>query len=347
MPNDVRLDVGGMLYGGWQDIRIQRSIEQIAGQFELAITERWSGQDTPRPIHPGEECQLLIDGEPVITGYVDDVAIGYDSGNHTVTISGRDKTGDLVDCTAVQFTWTNQTLLSAAERLCKPFGVTASLETEADGKFSILRQNPGDSVFATLDAAAKVRGVLLVSDGNGELIIARASKERIDSTLQLGENILSCTANFSHKDRFSEYTVATQNEMQDADTFGEAALHIIATIKDPLITRFRPLTVLENKLLNSKQAKERGEWERNVRYGKSQRIQYTVQGWHYAPGKIWPINRLVPVSDDYLGIDDDRLIVAVELVLNDSGQRTTITVAPREAFDLIPIPESGDNFAAL
>lgn len=339
MP-DVRLKVGGMLYGGWQEVRIVRSMTEIAGKFELSVTERWSGQDTPRPIRPGEECQLLVDDVPVITGYVDDVEISYDDQSHTVAVSGRDKTGDLVDCSAPnkdkqRF---NLTLLALAKKLCTPYGIEVTADTDVGPVFTGLTDDSGESVFDVLSAAAAIRAVLLISDGIGGLLVTRAAEERIGAMLLLGENILSCSGNFTHKDRFRDYTVYGQQPATDT-LWGTEAAEPTGTSRDDGITRHRPLTIIAEKPIGLAAAKVRADWERNVRFGKSQPIQYTVQGWHYEPGKLWPINRLVPVRDEFLGIDADRLIVSVTNVLNASGQRTEITLMPREAFDLIPLPE--------
>ena len=57
MP-EVILTVGGRQYGGWKSVDIRRGIEQIAGSFELSVTERWAGQDQMRPIRQGDDNQL-------------------------------------------------------------------------------------------------------------------------------------------------------------------------------------------------------------------------------------------------------------------------------------------------
>lgn len=347
MP-DVRLKVGGQLYGGWQEIRIQRSMEQIAGKFDLAVTERWAEGDTPRPIRPGEECQVLIDDEPVITGYVDDVEISYDANSHTVAVSGRDRTGDLVDCSAPNKgnELVGQTLLAIAERLCKPFGVQVTSDTDYGKPFSVFRWDPGDSVFDVIEHAARIRAVLLVSDGLGGFVLTRASKESIPAALALGDNMLACSSSLSHKDRYSEYTVLGQRP-GDNEAWGYDAAEPKGVAKDDRITRYRPLIVMGEKSLDFAKAKTRAEWERNVRFGRSQRVIYTVRGWTYATGKLWPLNRIVTVRDSFLGLDAQRLITGVTFIVDSSGIRTELSVMPREAFDLIPLPEEDDNWWQL
>ena len=70
MP-DVRLRVNGHKYAGWKSARITRGIEAVSGSFELSVTDRWSSKREPWPIREEDECVLLLDGKPVITGYVD------------------------------------------------------------------------------------------------------------------------------------------------------------------------------------------------------------------------------------------------------------------------------------
>lgn len=67
-PGIAELKIDGAFYGGWKRVRVTRSIEQMAGTFELEVTERWPGMRDASPIKPGQACQLLLDGEVVVTG---------------------------------------------------------------------------------------------------------------------------------------------------------------------------------------------------------------------------------------------------------------------------------------
>lgn len=349
---DVRLKIDGALYGGWQEIRILRSIEHLTGQFSLSVTERWAEQDEPRPIREGAACQVLIDDTPLITGYVDDVDLSYDATSHTVNVSGRDRTGDLVDCSAPVKggTLNGQTLLSAAQRLCAPFGIPVvnelgSAPEVVRDKFTALRANPGDSVFTRLDAAARVRAVLLTTDGAGNLVITRTSTQRLGTVVLLGDNVLAASARFSHRDRFSEYIVTGQSEASGTDFAGTAAFHLEGRAQDASVKRHRPLVISATDLGGTADARRRAQWECNVRYGRSQALQYSVQGWHYAPGQLWPINATVPVIDEHFGINADLLLTGVEFTLADDGTRTLLTLMPPEAFEPEPLPPTaGDRW---
>lgn len=348
MP-DVRLKVDGLLYGGWSEIRIERAMDRLAGGFELAVSEKWHGQDTVRPIRPGAECQVLIDGEPVITGWVDDVGVNYDAGSHKIGIRGRDKAGDLVDSSILpqQTTLGSFDLLDTARRLCEPFGITVTAEIDPGPRFQGRHFNPGATIFEVLDELAKIRAALLISDGNGGLIITRASNERLLASLVTGVNVLACDASFSHASRFRDlYVAAGRSAVGEGDDI--SGLNIVAHARDDLIERHRPLYIHQQGGVDgSADAQRFADHERNVRFGRSQSLRYLVQGWHYAPGKLWPVNRLVRVQDSLLGLDDARLIIGVAYTLGEQGTTTELTLMPREAWELIPLPEKADNWDAL
>ena len=338
MP-DVRLAVAGVQYGGWTSIRVQRGMEQVSGQFTLAVTERWAGQDQVRPIRPGAECRVLIDGSPVVTGYVDDVAIDYDDREHTISVSGRDRTGDLVDCSAPSTQFAGRTLADVARDLCHPYGIAVHVLTDVGGPFARLKGNEGDSVFEMLESAARIRGVLLMSDGLGGLVIARAGTGRVPETLSLGRNVRRCSGSYSHRDRYSSIVVKGQAGGTD-NWFGDAAAGPNASVTDASITRHRPLTLVAEEAIDTASASERAEWERNVRYGRSRKLTYTVGGWSHAGG-LWAPNVMVPVVDKFQGLEMDLLVADVSLILDAQGQRAELALVPRETFLKMELPEPG------
>jgi prophage tail gpP-like protein len=340
---DVRLKIDGREFGGWKRISIRRGLEQLAATFELTVTERWAGQDVVRPIVPGVTCTLLVNGSPIINGYVDDIGIDYDDKSHGVIVSGRDKTGDLIDCSAPSTQFSGRTIAEVATDLCKPFGVGVKVATDIGGPFSRLKNNEGDSVFETLEPAARVRAILLLSDGLGNLVLARAGTQRIKEVLELGRNVLRASGSSSHRDRFSRYQV--KGQMAGTDEWNaEDAAHPFGTATDNAIKRHRPLTVLAEEQVDETSAKERAEWERNVRYGRSRRISYTVKGWHHS-GDLWQPGFMVPVRDKFLGVSDDRLISGVDLLLDDKGFNTKLDLLPRQSFERMELPEPGEDEA--
>jgi len=332
----VELYVNGMIYGGWKRASIQRGIEQIAGQFELAVSERWPGQPTKRPIHAGDACEVRAEGEPVITGYVDDVGMSYDATTHEISFRGRDATGLLVDCSAPTKQWiAGMTLEQIATEVCKPYGVGVTVKADVGNRFAPRRNNEGESVFEMLTDLAKQRGVLLVSDGLGNLVITRAGTTKVSTSLVSGQNILRADLQSSMREWYHDYVVKAQPAGDG--TFEDPK----ATATDTSNPRVeRNLLIVTSEFDSLAMLDRRADWEMRTRAAQASRVTVTVQGWAHADG-IWQPNTLVRLTDEILGIDRDLLIAGVTLTLDDQGTRTDLDLAIPEAFDLVAIPKDG------
>ncbi|WP_439861634.1 phage baseplate assembly protein [Pseudomonas sp. MBLB4136] len=338
MP-EVRLAVDGTEWGGWQSYRINLGMQQLAGSFELRLTERWAGQDSRRALRFGAPCTLHYDGELLITGYLDNVAPTYNGQDHSLMVAGRDKTADLVDCSAPATQWIGRSLAAVARELCAPFGIAVIDLAGANAPFRSLKPNDGETVFEMLDQAARIRGVLLITDGRGNLVITRAGTERANDALRLGDNILSASGNFDLRDVFSSYSLKGQQPGDDWLS-GETAAAVLAKASDSRIKRHRPLTLIADAPLDAAGARDRVIWERNVRWGRSQSVTYSVQGHRQRNGALWRPNMLAPVFDAYQFLDgEERLITDLTYILDEQGERSDLTVMPREAFDLVEQPE--------
>jgi len=338
---EVALTVNGQIWGGWTSVRIQRSIEQIAGQFSLGLTERWPGQPDRREISPGDSCTVAIDGRVVITGRVDDVEVSFDGNAHAVTVSGRDATGDLVDCSAEHRPgqWQGRTLLQIASELCRPFGVPVRAEVDIGKAFGDQTLQKGETVFEIIERLCRHRAVLAVSDGRGGLVFTRAGAARVGLILQEGKdgNILAARGTFSHRDRFSRYTVLGQAAGSDF-TSPEDNSEPAAVATDPMVRRHRPLIVLAEDQGDGASFAARAAWEARVRAGRARRAEVTVQGWSHAAG-LWQPNGLVRLDSPWLRIAADMLIAGVEFTLDERGSTTTLSLVRPEAFELTALPE--------
>lgn len=337
MP-DVILQVNGRNYGGWKSVRITLGMEQIAGTFELSVSERFPGQPQAWPILPGNECRLLVKGRPVITGYVDEVAPSYDQASHGVQVTGRDRTGDLVDCSAIHKSgeWHGTALDRIAADICAPFGIKVITAAGVGKPFGRFALQEAETAFEALERAAKMRGVLLMSDGNGGLLLTRAASERVATALVKGQNIEKASGQFSHKDRHSRYIIKGQSPGSE-DSTPEHNTQTKAEALDGAVRRYRPLIILAEQGDGGTYA-DRAKWERNVRAGRASRVSCTVTGWEHAGG-LWLPNRLVQVRDDFLGVDGDLILAQVVLSLDGEGSLAHLELCRREAFELIAVAE--------
>jgi prophage tail gpP-like protein len=212
------LTVHGQHWRGWTDVSVSRSVEAVAGAFEVTLTKR-SGA-TLR-FGPGDSCQLAIESEdgarePVLTGWIDDMEPSFDVESHSVTIRGRDAAGDLVDCSAIHppsGEWHGATLDQIARDLVAPYGLGVSVAADVGGPFGTFRIEEGETVWACLERACRYRGVLAISDGLGGLVLTTADRATPTGvTLSRGRagpgELIEAASVFSHRDRFSEIIVS-------------------------------------------------------------------------------------------------------------------------------------------
>ncbi len=338
---EVTLAVNGVSYAGWKDVQIRTGIEQISGSFRLAVTERWPGQPELRPLRPDDACVVAIDGQPVITGYIDDVERQASSSDHAVTISGRDRSGQLVDCSAIHEPgeFKGRTALQIAQELAQPWGIAVRAATDVGRPFETFTVQKGETAFDALKRLARIRGLLVYSDGLGGVVFARSGTAHCGVLLREGPegNIKSGTATFSHAERFSQYRVMGQSGAGWSDA--EASAEQAASAKDGAVRLFRPLIILAEDQADGLSYTDRARWEARTRAAKAKRLQVTVQGWKHTGG-LWQPNQLVQVDAPMLGWTGDLLISAVELKLSgDEGSTAQLDLVGPGAFDLLPMPE--------
>lgn len=359
----VTLLVNGVDYGGWKSVRIGAGIERQARDFELAVTDRWPGSDIPRRVAPGDLCRVRIGSDLVLTGYVDSTPISHDGSTVTISIKGRSKTADLVDCSAIvepgQFK--GRTVQQIAAELATPYGIEVVAAVDTGAAIADHQIQQGETAFESIDRLLKLRALLSTDDAEGRLILTRAGSARAATDLVVGQNVLTGSADLDFKDRFSEYRVKGQrtaevaassdDEEDDDDADGSdasgpdiaaltdsaaATTQVLSTHTDSGVTRRRVLVIVADGQPDGATARDRARWEAAYRAGKSYEAMYTVQGWRQAGGQLWLPNQLVRVKDPIIGFDLDMLIAEVTFSLSESGTTTTLKVAPKAAYELLP-----------
>lgn len=346
MQPEIRLSANGKAFYGWTRLKVSRGIETIASTFELGITENVGKDLKQAKIRQGDEARLSIDDDTVVTGFVDVRRLSYDDKTYKISVSGRDRTADLVDCSAAhkggQFL--EQNFGQIAKALCEPFAIPVHITVDVGDKFKKFKLQEGETVFEALERAARHRGLLLMADALGGLVITKPGRERVATPLVLGENIRSASGEFSQVDRFNLYTVKSQTTGDDWKTAGQIASPA-AAVSDKNIRRHRPLIIIAEESSDAKACKDRATWERNVRAGRGGSVTYVVDGWRHAGG-LWQPNVMVPVKDALMGVNQDMLITRVVYILDAEGLRTEITVMDRAAYDILATPEEVDSWQA-
>lgn len=336
---EVLLTANGRRFSGWTRVTVQRSIEAGAGHFDLGITTEGPDHNTARGIVAGSECSVSIGDQVVVTGHVDDLKPSYSPNSHTVGLTGRDRTQDLVDCSVESKPgeWLQQPLENIVDAICKPFGIQVVKQTDTGKPFARFRINEGETAWSVIESACRMRAVLATPDGYGRLVLTRSSRDRYRVTLEKGVNIIAADGLFSMKERFSDYIVKSQQ----TSFYGagpEAETGIVGYAKDRGIKRYRPKVIIAERMADIRTATDRAVWQARVNAARGKSATITVQGW-LCGGELWRPNRLVRVKDDWLALDQDMLITAVTWRKSEQGTTCDLGIMPVGAFDLLPEPE--------
>lgn len=344
MP-EVILKVGGRNYQGWESVQIKRGLSTLAGIFSLKVSNPWVPNTSNWPIKVGASCEILLENEEVITGYIDAMRSSFTESNHEITISGRDKAGDLIDSSVTNIDQlSNTTLFTICSEICKPFGINVINEVNSTDKINLFKIQPSESAFEAMNRIAKMQGVLLVSNGNGDVVITRSGLSRSESSLQQEidssnrNNIKSAQVSFDSSGRHNTYKVVSQFGGSFGTLDLSDSLKIEGDATDESIKRYRPLVIIAEAQATSASAQLRAQWEATTRAAKSAQLQVTVDGWQQENGELWKVNELVRVNSDYFSINEDLLITDLSFSQSvQQGTTTSLTLSRQDAFKPEPI----------
>jgi len=372
----VTLTVGSQVFTDFSKVSIERDLQSLSGRFSLQCLDTARadaalvGPSLPTPLLTGAPATLAIDGEKVLIGYIGRVALSIDGERLSCEVGGLDKTGDLVRGAAFPSGPTEFRgigLLALAQKVCAPFGITASADVDLGAPFPRLALHPEDTGRDVLDMAARQRGVLVTSDGLGGLVLTRGGVTRAPAPLWLGQNVVGASSEDDWSQRFSDYFVKGQTPAANGRRAGVApalthgvtpsggpcsvapggataieAGGVLMTghAIDPGVTRWLPTVRRARSQSGSSTVQEQAQWMLRTARGRSLSLHYRVLDWRDKPGgTLWRPNQVTPVSDPYCGINEDMLIAGVAFAYGAAGMITTLRVVRRGTYDLLAVAD--------
>jgi prophage tail gpP-like protein len=370
----IQLIVNNKLYDSWLSVTVNHSIENLAGSFSLEIANMLDAWE----ITAGDECVLKFGKDVLISGYIDSKTLRLEANSTAINVQGRDKTGDLVDCSVKPKQWQNLSFEAVAIDILKPFNILLYTQLDSNsagylkkqankikvpkklalnggGKFKKKTTGEGSqTAHETLKEVCKSQGVLLVSDRNGGLVVTRAGLNGSSyDGLVLGGNLLSLEIADDFTNLFSEISVKgqasgavqdvnSQNQYSTADLQNRVKPNATVLSKNTTgkLNRYRPLIIEAEQQSTQTDCLKRAQWEVGNRQSNSRKITAKVQGWRQSNGELWEINTLTTVQSEYTDITVNWLIAAVDFSIDSSGSTCTITLISPLSFDILEeIPE--------
>lgn len=371
MSEQVILRTAGKELTGWTDVAITAGITMAARSFSVGITYQWpQAKDVISAVNLGDPVEVWIGNDPVVSGYIFATPMAYSAMSLQVSVSGRSRTADIVDCApaawlgksvtstqAGQWTaarlvppsgtiiaptspqasqWKGQTIEQIAADLCGPYGIDVVRQVSTGSPVSQHAIDPGESVFDSINRLLANCQLFAMDDAAGRLVLTSPGKGgNASGGLEMGVNILTGSIQRDAAEVFSDYVVTGQRSGSD-QAYGSASNQIMASTTDSQTSRFRLLALDQYGEMTQDTCRQIASFEQRRRRALLQGVSYTVVGWRDALGKLWTPNSIVHVRDNCFGIDDDLLLAEVQYQLSEQGSTATLNLAPLAAFEAAP-----------
>ncbi len=338
--NKIELKVSNYVYKAWIKVNIYSTMNAISRIAELKSANYYPRDIAKWNLHVGDEFQLLIENQVVMTGYIDAIKPIYKNRIHNITLVLRDKTADLNDCNWNEdiTEWKNQTVLSLTQNLCSPFDIQVATDSEVSGDISktieTFKINEGEYIVDALMRFCNQFDLIPLSYGDGFLTLSKSTTtQKSYDAIDMRGNVIEREAIYSNIDRYSDYIVKGIGQATDRKNNYADYIQPTGSIEDSVVQRYRPIVYFDDVVTDSGKCMERAKWLKQVRAGQSRGIKYTIIGWLQTNEEIWKINHITRIIDPVINIDADMLIDSVRFIYEqDKGSRTEITVVDKRTY---------------
>lgn len=320
--SDIAVKLDGRRYSFWKSANIHMAIGEFAREVALTVSDNTESVSAAGNLTMGSPISVICDNLTVLTGYIDDVSVQYSGTSHSLVIRARSKTADLVDCSFVgDAQFNGQSAYRTIVEICRPFGIKVIWNC-LDWTIGEMNTNVGDTCAGIITEICKRGGVFFTDDAYGNLIItdlaADISLTTIYNKISTKEsNVLSGNIKFSSRDRFSEYTVESQDTAVDGDETAEYAYMASGTVKDSGVTRYRPKIVIAQTNQDSGADINSAKQEYMSAIASAADFEYKINGWKDDLGNILHGGTVVNVVDEFAHVDNRLIVKSADLMVAD------------------------------
>lgn len=347
---DIVIEINGVRYSYFKSASVTKSLETMCGKFEFTAS---GGINEDFPIKAGDTCKIKIDDNAILTGYIEHLALDLDSGTDEITISGRDRTADIVDSELGEdINLSPPTdLYSLTKKILSILNITnidvVQLHSVNKKYSDIITIEPGTKAFDYLHKYTHKAQVLMTSNGDGNIVFLRQNNQTLLKTLlstapDTPARIIKRNYTIDFTKRFYKYIFKNQNNDSN-DTVFFTTLQKKATDDsgeafDNEIRKSRILYEISDHATSSVDTtlEDRAKWEANFRKAQAFAYECTIASYYAEDDKVlWQPLQLVKVQDPKAGLNRTMLITEVTYSLSDDdGPTTKLKLLPRDAFTL-------------
>lgn len=265
-------------------------------------------------------------GDLILTGHVEKRSPSLRAEEGDLAISGRSKTGDLVDSSAEDEAgeFKNKKATEVFGTLAKDYQIVIDSDVAHTPK-TVFRIRPGETVFQAADRWARSEGFTVTDTPKGDLKFYKADKpKRHEGSIREGltywPKVLDASAVHDDSKRFGKVKVRAQAP----DGYGPDELRIEDEASDETVKRKRVRVIVPPELVAKKDARTRAKWHRDRAAGEGTTSEVKLLGWRDEKGLFWTPGWQSHTELPSLDLIQDMLVKSVTLEQADAdGGGTT------------------------
>lgn len=355
----VLLTQDALMLKGWKSVRIARSVEVATSEFQMtcsadANTLKLLGKE-------GAPVTVSIGDSLVLTGFIETIETYLTPRMHEISISGRGKLGDLVDCSCrIDRVNANTNLTKLCTAIASSYSISvvvpdSATQTALAAQLPLPRQivSITETAWEVIERYARYCGVLVYESEKGELVISQAGEKTGASGVALGQNVEAIVCTKSTLGTFSTYNAVLSAYSAGTDDENIPNIPVVTVVNTGVAAnaaRIRPtFFVSEQSATDRDFITKRVNWMASRAYGRARRVRVLVDNWRDGSGAVWRTNVSYPVSASVVGVPDNTMLLLAEVkfILNENGTHAELVFGPRQGFlpepialDVLPMDES-------
>lgn len=304
---------------------VERSIESFCGAFSIETKQNLK-------LKINDNVLIYSGNDKIITGKIENIDDRVDKGTYSLSITGRDKTGELIDSYMKPKQYKQRNFRNLIEAVLKDNDFNFKIIQDVSLLKLIDKIDDGgqDKIFDFLDTYAKKAQVLLFTDEDGDLVITREGSDLAVNKIT-SDNIINSTLNTTSIEsyRFIDVYGSIKNN------FTNKRVEQKASIVNNLSNTNKRLIVKAQNNSSYKTLNLTANWYKNVKQAKGSKYECSVRG-HSQSGFLWKPNSVVNLIDNKKSINGIFLIQGVKYRSGADGDITDLSIVNLGSFGLPP-----------
>lgn len=351
----MKLRVNGIEYANFTRASCEVRLDALCRSFSF---EAVAPEGRALPFKGGEACEVVVDGETVVTGHIEVVSVNYDASSHTIGVQGRSRSADLLDSSldAVNdIRMDDLTLKGLIEAVIASLSLDLTVRDEVNPEAynpaeDLAAPEPGENAFEFIEKYARKRQVLITDDARGNIVIASNSGQHAEGAVQhiIGaedNNVLRSSFSYDTTGRYNAYRISSGLNPVALNLAGDTDLASLVNqnggVFDSEIRAGRQLVLISETPFSNGNCESRAKWEADIRKARGLAYSAAVPGYRVGidSGALWRPNRIYQIVDDFVGKVEPMLCNSVTFTYDaNAGRETSLEFVGQKAYTLLLEP---------